>query len=578
MIKRTMRNIRYIGISALLCAALVGGMLLVCSCSLGGDLDTWRKKAIEANSTGPASSGLPVEMVWVPGGSFQMGNPNSSVGFNNERPMHTVTLSGFYIGKYEVTQAQYQAVMGTNPSYFTGNNLPVECVRWYDAVVFCNKLSIMEELTPAYRINGSTNPATWGAVPMVNTHPIWDAVTIDSGSTGYRLPTEAQWEYAAKGGNGSPGNYTYAGSNEPDEVAWYGGNVGDDSTKPVGTKAANGLGLYDMSGNVLEWCWDWYGSYSSEAQTNPTGGDPSLAGRIQRGGGYPDSAEFVRSVSRNGYSPGYWANLVGFRLVRPSDPVEVEMVWVPGGSFQMGNPDTSIFLSDGERPVHTVTLSSFYMGKYEVTQEQYEAVMGNNPSYYFSGNNLPVESVSWYDALVFCNKLSMTEGLTPAYRINNSTDPAAWGSVPTSDNSTWDAVTIDSGSMGYRLPTEAQWEYAAKGGNGSPGNYTYAGSNNPDEVAWYNNSDTSRAVGTLAPNGLGLYDMSGNVSEWCWDWGADYSSASQTDPTGASSGSYRMGRGGGWVNNLAEYVRSACRGGSNPYYRNGSRGFRLVRP
>ena len=258
-----------------------------------------------------------------------------------------------------------------------------------------------------------------------------------------------------------------------------------------------------------------------------------------------------------------------------NNPVPIEMVYVPGGSFQMGDAGY-----DYSSPVHTVTLTGFYIGKYEVTQAQYQAVMGSNPaSGYGVGNNYPVYYVSWYDAVVFCNKLSIQEGLTPAYRINSSTDPSVWGTVPTSSNSTWNAAEVVSGSTGYRLPTEAQWEYAAKGGNGSPGNYTYSGSNNVGDVAWYvgNSSNKTHEVGTKAANGLGIYDMSGNVWEWCWDWYGSYSSTAQTDPVGASSGSNRVSRGGYWGDS-AGYVRSARRYNSNPNYRDGDVGFRLVRP
>jgi len=259
----------------------------------------------------------------------------------------------------------------------------------------------------------------------------------------------------------------------------------------------------------------------------------------------------------------------------------IEMIQIPGGSFEMGSNyiysyydlNTGNFVNvNNEGPVHNVTLSSFYMGKYEVTLEQWVAVMSSNPSS-FLGGKLPVNSVSWYNAIVFCNKLSIIERLTPAYHINGNTDPSAWGSVPYSSNSTWDAVQIVSGSTGYRLPTEAQWEYAAKGGNGSPGNYTYSGSNNIDDVAWYD--DIAHDVGKKAPNGLGLYDMSGNVWEWCWDWADSYSSSAQTDPWGASSGSRRVIRGGGW-NHSAWYARSASR--DSPTDGGSSLGFRLVRP
>ena len=252
----------------------------------------------------------------------------------------------------------------------------------------------------------------------------------------------------------------------------------------------------------------------------------------------------------------------------------VEMVYVPGGSFQMGNPDSSVGDSD-ERPVHTVTVSGFYMGKHEVTQGQWQAVMGSNPSS-FRGTNLPVESVSWYDAVEFCNALSVAESLTPYYTINkNQTDPNNTSSY---DTYKW-LVTTNTSAAGYRLPTEAQWEYAAKGGNGSPGNYTYSGSNTAADVAWYsgNSGSTTHTVGTKAANGLGIYDMSGNVWEWCWDWYGSYSNTAQTDPVGASSGSFRVERGGGWGRS-AGIVRSADRYGSGPNGRVNFIGFRLVRP
>jgi len=303
----------------------------------------------------------------------------------------------------------------------------------------------------------------------------------------------------------------------------------------------------------------------------------------------PDQKYYIKvtpySSSDSGtYTIAFNASDSSTSIVFGGEYVEIEMINVPGGSFQMGGDG----LSDGDGlnsiPKHSVTLTSFFMSKTEVTQAQYQAVMGTNPSNYI-GSNLPVEGVSWYDALVFCNKLSMAKGLTPAYRINNSTDPAAWGSVPAYENNyankaAWDAVTIVSGSTGYRLPTEAQWEYAAKGGNGSPGNYTYSGSNNVGDVAWYedNGGGVTHPVGTKAANSLGLYDMSGNVYEWCWDWYGSYpSNTAQTDPQGASSGSDRVGRGGSWGNS-ARYVRSAVRYNITPSYLYYVLGFRLVRP
>ena len=317
--------------------------LLFAGCVLWDDIDTLRERArgreepeIELDyseegeeevSEGEEEEQPPspelnitIEMVFVPGGSFELGREIGTDGEGDETPVSTVTLTGFHIGKYEVTQEQYQAVMGTNPSYFSSNpaagetqgRRPVERVSWYDAIIFCNRLSMIEGLTPAYRINGSTDPAVWGAVPTAWLDPliiVWDAVEIVAGSTGYRLPTEAQWEYAAKGGNNPPVGYTYSGSNNADEVAWYSSNSGN-RTHEVGRLAPNSLGIYDMSGNVWEWCWDW-------CENDWLGvGVPSGSDRVLRGGNwYNDN---IRSVLRGSiFVPNLRDDRVGFRLVRP---------------------------------------------------------------------------------------------------------------------------------------------------------------------------------------------------------------------------------------------------------------------
>jgi uncharacterized protein YjdB len=268
------------------------------------------------------------------------------------------------------------------------------------------------------------------------------------------------------------------------------------------------------------------------------------------------------------------------------------MVWIPGGTFTMGSPTSEPDRFSYETQ-HQVTLTKgFYMGKYPVTQTQYQAVIGSNPSSFFTSSggdnpaNRPVERVSWYDAIVFCNKLSMSEGLSPAYRISGNTDPAAWGSVPTNSSTTWDAVTIVAGSNGYRLPTEAQWEYACRAGTTTPfstGNNITTSQANYDGNFPYNNNakgeyrQRTTPVGSFAPNSWGLYDMHGNVLEWCWDWFGTYASGAQTDPTGAVSGDVRVLRGGSW-NGSGRILRSAFRS-YNPSYRiNSYGGFRLSRP
>jgi sulfatase modifying factor 1 len=233
-------------------------------------------------------------------------------------------------------------------------------------------------------------------------------------------------------------------------------------------------------------------------------------------------------------------------------------VLVRGGSFQMGSDSGE----PAEKPVHEVRVSDFYIMKTEVTQKDYEAIMGNNPASSFrgKGGKYPIQNVSWYDAVAYANKLSERDGLTPSYTIKG-TD-----------------VTCDWSANGWRLPTEAEWEYAARGGNLSNG-YAYSGSDDANAVAWTlsNSMPFCHPVAKKAPNELGLYDMSGNVWEWVWDVREAYSSAPQTDPRGPASGSSYANRGGGWSAG-AKGARVARRGqdGERTHY-DGDLGFRLVR-
>ena len=230
-------------------------------------------------------NGVSFKMVVVQGGTFTMGATaeQDSDAYDDEKPAHQVTLSSYSIGQTEVTQELWQAVMGSNPSLFTGDlQRPVETVSWDDCQTFISKLN-----------------------QMTGQH--------------FRLPTEAEWEYAARGGNQSQG-YKYAGSNTVGDVAWYddssyalGSSNPDYGTHPVATKAPNELGLYDMSGNVYEWCLDWYDSYSSDAQTNPTG-PASGFGRVYRGGCWLSDAWLCRVSSRDYFTPSYTNDLFGLRL------------------------------------------------------------------------------------------------------------------------------------------------------------------------------------------------------------------------------------------------------------------------
>ncbi len=221
-------------------------------------------------------NGVSFTMIKVDGGTFQMGatSEQGNDADNDEKPVHSVTLSDYYIGETEVTQELWQAVMGSNPSYSKGSKKPVENVSWNDCKEFITKLN---------RLTGKN----------------------------FRLPTEAEWEYAARGGNKSKG-YKYSGSNTIGNVAWYNDNSSS-QTHDVKTKTPNELGIYDMSGNVWEWCQDWYGSYSSGSQTNPTG-PSSGSGRVLRGGSWFHYARYCRVSYRISYNPYGRSNYIGFRL------------------------------------------------------------------------------------------------------------------------------------------------------------------------------------------------------------------------------------------------------------------------
>ena len=251
--------------------------------------------------------------------------------------------------------------------------------------------------------------------------------------------------------------------------------------------------------------------------------------------------------------------------VQADKTVKGNLVLIPAGPFSLGNTGSYEGEYDEKPPVTIIISKPFYISKYEITQQQYKAVMGNNPSE-FKGDDLPVEQVSWYDALDFCNALSKSEGLTQCYTINGT------------------KVTCDFDANGYRLPTEAEWEYSAKAGTTTDfysGKLTYSGNSpidpNLDKIAWYsaNSSNATHPVGQKAPNAFGLYDMSGNVWEWCWDRYAEYPSKETKDYQGPEIGTYRVYRGGGW-RNLAWYCRSTNRDRNYLDDKNNSLGFRVV--
>ena len=452
-------------------------------------------------------------------------------------------VGAFQIGKYEVTWGEWKAVRdwAVENGYSDmagvgeggGDNHPVRNVSWYDVVKWCNAKSQKEGLTPVYQVSDE----------VYKTGQSWP--TMNSSASGYRLPQEKEWEWAARGGVSSKG-YTYSGSDTISAVGWTNENSSD-GTKAVGTKAANELGIYDMSGNVWEWSEDVY--------------DPYPTSRRMRGGGWITRADSA-AVAIRGYShySGYRDDYFGFRLARN---VVSDMAYVDGGTL----PEDSTLAEE--------ETSDFKIGRTEVTWGEWKAVrdwaLANGYDDLWIGDgsadNHPVRNLSWYDVVKWCNAKSEMEGLIPVYRVdgdiyrtgftgssdggfNGSGDDSGFtgssdsgftgssdsgftgsadsGFTGSADDS--DENFVFDGANGYRLPTEIEWEWAARGGMLSS-NYTYSGSNTLDEVAWHvgnsqgavvdlvgNNSTLGTwPVALKLPNELGLFDMSGNVMEWCLD-------------------------------------------------------------
>ena len=468
-----------------------------------------------------------LEMVLIPAGKFKMGGP----GKDHERTL----TKPFYIGKHEITQEQWEAVMGSNPSKTKGAKLPVTDVSWEDCQEFIKKL----------------NEKTDG---------------------GFRLPTEAEWEYACRAGTTT--TYSFGEEITPKDANYEDSKIG----KPVavGSYKPNAFGLHDMHGNVAEWCEDWYGGdYPKELVANPKGPAKGES-RVLRGGSFYGYASDARSFNRYDSSPTYRYNSVGLRLVTVpkhdneakakelqkviakslqkeveektdlGNGVKLDLVLIPAGKFTMGSPASENGRRDNEKQ-HEVTLTTpFYMGKYEVTQEQWESVMGGKPNN--KGAKLPIYNLSWEDCQDFIEELNaMTSG-------------------------------------GYRLPTEAEWEYACRAGTANA--YSFGDEITPNDANYnferFEQTGFLRKVvnivpiGSYKPNAFGLYDMHGNVWEWCEDWKADYPAGAVTDPKGPATGRYRVLRGGSF-NSVGSRARSSYRNSFSPTDRLVVNGFRLAR-
>jgi formylglycine-generating enzyme required for sulfatase activity len=518
-----------------------------------GQEDVQEEQDPAANKAGDTFTipDLSLEMIWVEPGTFTMGSPESEPGRSLDETQHEVTLTnGFWLGKYEVTQAQWQKVMGDTPSFFKGASRPVEYVTWTDVTSFCEKLTEQES----------------------------EAGRLPAGMA-YQLPTEAQWEYACRAGTKTAFSFgeasgelhrhaNYADVNTDYDSSDKAHDDGYENTSPVGSYKANAWGFHDMHGNVFEWCADCGGAYPNGAVSDPAGSADDFT-RVFRGGSWIDSAYGARSAMRTWLVPAYSNAILGFRLsLRPAGEAEpqeeqqvptannagdtytvpdlsLKMIWVEPGTFTMGSPTTEAYRYSLETQ-HEVTLTNgFWLGKHEVTQAQWEKVMGGNPSG-FKGADRPVEQVTWADVTSFCEKLTELE--RKASRL-----PAG---------------------MAYQLPTEAQWEYACRAGTTTA--YSW-GSSIAISNANYPTSEI-RDVGQYAGNPWGFHDMHGNVWEWCADWYGDYPSGPARDPVGPTVGSNRVFRGGS-TRNEPFGIRSAHRVRSEPARSSSYLGFRLsLRP
>ena len=482
-------------------------------------------------------NGVPFTMKYVEGGTFFMGSSDNSG--DNDEIQHQVTLSSFYIMEVEVTRSLWYAVTEKRRIWGGKGQLAMEMdPEWKSALNFISRLN---QLT----------------------------------SVEFRLPTEAEWEYAARGGKHSKG-YRFAGSNSIYDVAWFKEN-GQKTVHKVKGKIPNELGLYDMSGNLKELCNDYYAAYEESPQIDPVGPtDDESTERIVRGGSYRSASKVCRVSYRSSIIEDEDAYQLGLRLVIKEDReekanvptrkmraqnetleetrtitvngVSFDMKLVEGATYEMGG------YSDGDdaMPIHKVTLDSYYIGETEVTQALWEAVMGTTVADMEKqakkteqhglkgvGPDYPMYYLNWYDCQEFLEKLNEITG------------------------------------QHFRLPTEAEWEFAARGGRSK--GYKYSGGNRLEEVAWYKDNSDNKAhpVKQLQGNAMGIYDMNGNVWEWCQDYYDVYEDVHQYNPMGPNEGDFRVVRGASW-NSGSERHGVSARNNHKPDFRHVRFGFRLV--
>jgi formylglycine-generating enzyme required for sulfatase activity len=489
--------------------------------------------AAEVSQLYSKESGEP-NMVLVQGGTLPVGSA-----------LANQTIAAFHIARFETTWAEWKQVrtwaaangydIGT-AGQGSADNHPVRNVSWHDTVKWLNAKSQMEGFVPVYSVNGTTYKSGQSIPTLLST------------ANGYRLPAEAEWEWAARGGVSSQG-YTYSGSNDINAVAWFSGNS-DNGTKAVGTKASNELGLYDMSGNVFEFCFEAY----------PDGTNQN---RQLKGGAWNWDAAVPAVAHRVQWAGIEWrTNNIGFRYARNAIG---DMVTVQGGTLPAGSA------------LANQTVQAFQIGRTEVTWGEWKTVrtwavangytdlanVGEG-----SADNHPVRNVNWYDVVKWSNAKSQMEGLVPVYSVNGTTYKSGQN-IP----------ILNTSANGYRLLFDAEWEWAARGGILSAG-LTYSGSNELNSVAWYRGNSNGAfvdlgtnyggsgysgrgtwPVGLKVANELGVFDMSGNVLEWCFD-----------DTSGQ-----RAIRGSDWATDSTDCRLGILRGPTEPTWSGKNAGFRLAR-
>ena len=550
--------------------------------------------------------GMKFNMIRVEGGKAIIGATpeQGKEAKDDEKPVHTTEIQTFYMGQFPVTQNIWKKVMGYNKSHFIYKENEVKgkvaetlLQQLSEVASSSSVLSTVNSLIgkPLFHNIGSVTKASYymdktkeWASSQVNHfissecddfghYPV-ESITHDEAveftrrlskltNIPFSLPSEEEWEYAARGGNKSKG-YRFAGSNDLDDVAWYNNNSGD-STHPVGEKMPNELGLYDMCGNVWEWTETPAHSYSFQ--------DIEPAGNcfIRRGGSWWHEANNCRVSRRYPSDHSKKTRGLGLRIIvrlrqkeigiqsAPNKKsnrsatfktfentaqnfsisgVDFAMIKVCKGEFIMGalSPHkTQEVIADLSKPHPVIISKDFYIGETPVTQKLWKVVMNNNPSR-FKDDARPVDSVSWNDCQSFVERLSCILGLR------------------------------------FRMPTEAEWEYAARGGSENLA-YQFSGSNNIDDVAWFsgNSDDQTHPVRLKKPNELGIYDMSGNVWEWCSDFYDEYDVSILQDPIGPPNGIHHVYRGGCWSENEDCRV-TVRRAGVPEFTSHGGLGLRLA--